>query len=273
MFSGLYYKLHGVHRPVTMKKSVIKRRKRVVPAAQGTQASLIDVANSTGSPESDRRSPDSPDLRGSTNPDGSINLGFMREHGRTQLPQPTPIRAKNSQQLPSSDLTPYASTSNQGHAHETLESLHNDNRLPPMTSYPSPTQGRPSLSPNSFLSPSRKRSFSITEIDPQHQSQPESNITSAQPKRLSSIKSILNPGRSEYPDSENHAADLRNVQYPRVSSPAMSSGFATSPGSSAQSESVRAKVERRDMLQREAERMREALKAKERELAELGMGD
>ncbi|PSK38072.1 hypothetical protein B9Z65_1263 [Elsinoe australis] len=31
---GLYYKLHGVHRPVQMKKSEIKRRKRVVPAVQ-----------------------------------------------------------------------------------------------------------------------------------------------------------------------------------------------------------------------------------------------
>jgi len=38
------------------------------------------------------------------------------------------------------------------------------------------------------------------------------------------------------------------------------------------SESDRAKAERREMLQREAEKMREALKAKERELAELGMG-
>ncbi|KAF2459056.1 hypothetical protein BDY21DRAFT_200010 [Lineolata rhizophorae] len=31
---GLYYKLHGVHRPVAMKKQEIKRRKRVVPAMQ-----------------------------------------------------------------------------------------------------------------------------------------------------------------------------------------------------------------------------------------------
>ncbi|TVY88063.1 GATA factor [Lachnellula willkommii] len=262
---GLYYKLHGVHRPVTMKKSVIKRRKRVVPAVQGNQSSLLD-ANSAGSPESDRRSPDSPDLRGSTNPDGSINLGFMREH-RNQLPQPTPIRSKNGQQMPSSDLTAYASTSNQGYMHENLESLHNNNRLPPMTSYPSPTQVRPSLSPNSFLSPSRKRSFSTTEIDPQHQSLP--SINPSEPNRLSSIKSILNPGSAEYPDPESRMS----VQYPRVSSPAMSSGFATSPASSAQSENDRAKVERREMLQREAERMREALKAKERELAELGMGE
>jgi len=35
----------------------------------------------------------------------------------------------------------------------------------------------------------------------------------------------------------------------------------------------RAKLERREMLQREAEHMREALKAKERELQELGEGE
>jgi GATA-binding protein len=40
-----------------------------------------------------------------------------------------------------------------------------------------------------------------------------------------------------------------------------------------QSDSERAKMERREMLQREAERMREALRAKERELAELGEGE
>lgn len=32
---GLYHKLHGVHRPVSMKKSVIKRRKRIVPSGPG----------------------------------------------------------------------------------------------------------------------------------------------------------------------------------------------------------------------------------------------
>lgn len=37
---GLYYKLHGQHRPVQMKKAEIKRRKRVVPASAG-----VDVHN------------------------------------------------------------------------------------------------------------------------------------------------------------------------------------------------------------------------------------
>ena len=36
--SGLYYKLHGAHRPVNMKKRTIKRRKRV-PAAPTQQVS------------------------------------------------------------------------------------------------------------------------------------------------------------------------------------------------------------------------------------------
>jgi hypothetical protein len=46
--------------------------------------------------------------------------------------------------------------------------------------------------------------------------------------------------------------------------------YAKSPVSS---ESGRSKIERREMLRQEAERMREALKAKERELAELGLTD
>jgi GATA-binding protein, other eukaryote len=153
--------------------------------------------------------------------------------------------------------------------------LSNDNRLPPMASYPSPTQRHSSLSPNSFLSPSRKRSFSATEIEP-----PQSSLSdSTQPKRLSSIKSILNPGT--FSDSEADRDRQSPGRYPGVGSP-LSSGYTTSPANSAVgsalnsaanpgSESERAKLERREMLQREAEKMREALKAKERELAELGM--
>lgn len=261
-----------------MKKSVIKRRKRVVPAAQGTQAAGMDGGSaSIGSPESEHASPPAESApRGSINPDGSVNLGFRMRN----LPDPT--RGQNGQQLPNSDLTAYASTSSQSHSHEHHDSLSNDNRLPPITSYPSPSQNRSSLSPNSFLSPSRKRSFSATEIEQQQPSLSDpnsSNIHPTNPKRLSSIKSILNPGFSDNEQSERN--DRRSpTRYPAVGSPSMSSGYATSPANSApssgrdaQSESERAKLERREMLQREAEKMREALKAKERELAELGMNE
>lgn len=38
--TGLYYKLHGAHRPVNMNKTTIKRRKRV-PAAAGQDGSQV----------------------------------------------------------------------------------------------------------------------------------------------------------------------------------------------------------------------------------------
>lgn len=279
---GLYYKLHGVHRPVTMKKSVIKRRKRVVPAGQGTQASGADTI--MGSPESDRQSPplDTSDQRGSMNPDGSVNLGFR---GRG-LPAPiSTSRPQNGQQT--TDLTAYASSTQSHNEHP--ESLNDDNRLPPMTSYPSPSHRRPSLSPNSFLSPSRKRSFSATDLETLPSISDTNNQSSnqnSQPKRLSSIKSILNPGFS---DSETSDVDPALRSNPvrlspnmyGVNSPGLSGGsYTTSPAGStagssreANSEGERSKIERREMLQREAERMREALRAKERELAELGTGE
>jgi GATA-binding protein, other eukaryote len=47
---GLYHKLHGSSRPVQMKKSTIKRRKRVVPS-YGDSASMQTGGPSTTSPE------------------------------------------------------------------------------------------------------------------------------------------------------------------------------------------------------------------------------
>lgn len=261
-----------------MKKSVIKRRKRVVPATQGGQASGYDIiSNAVESPE-----PESHlirgkvnDQRGSTNSDGSVNLGFRpRQPEARMLPEPTTtLRNREGQtKLPSADLTAYASH-HQLHQHD-ISSLTSDNRLPPMASYPSPIQRPPSLSPNSFLSPSRKRSFTAAENDPL----PQHNDSNS--KRLSSIKSILNPSQ-HHSDGENDSLDPC-LRAPR--SPGARYGSAPSPNTSnyapsltnghsasrdTMSESERIKIERRAELRREAENMREALKAKERELEEL----
>ncbi|CAN9281062.1 unnamed protein product [Alternaria alternata] len=43
--AGLYYKLHGTHRPVAMKKQEIKRRKRVVPAGDTSSQATPSVAD------------------------------------------------------------------------------------------------------------------------------------------------------------------------------------------------------------------------------------
>lgn len=264
--SGLYYKLHGVHRPVAMKKAIIKRRKRVVPA----QTSGGDgTSQSVGSPEFDRNSPaaDLNEQRGTVNPDGSVNLGLRLrdEPPRTVLPEPiSSNRSQNGQQTSSSsNLTAYASTlNNPAPPLHTNDSLNNDNRLPPMNSYPSPTQRHPSLSPNTFISPSRKRSFSELDARGEHGPSSEHSL-SGNSKRLSSIKSILNPGFSDSAgEAEPHG---RSAISPGRYTPSPASSVA----GGAHSESDRTKLERREMLQREADRMREELRAKERELAEL----
>lgn len=275
---GLYYKLHGVHRPVTMKKSVIKRRKRVVPASQGTQASEI-ASTTMGSPEPDLPSPSEEAARGTINPDGSVNLGLRirDDQGRSLLPDP--VQSSRGQNGLTSDLTAYSSSSH-SHTHDRSDSLNNENRLPPMTSYP-PAHQRPSVSPHSFLSPSRKRSFSTTEMEQLPPISDNTNASSTQPKRLSSIKSILNPGYTD-PESDIRSERRSPGQYRGSQSPNL--GYASSSGTGGtsrererereqQSESDRSKMERREMLKLEAERMREALKAKERELEELGMGE
>lgn len=101
---------------------------------------------------------------------------------------------------------------------------------------------QPSLSPSAFLSPGtgRKRSFG------------DANEGDGQPKRLSSIKSILNHGYEDEGERGRY-----------------SPGYGEGNGSAGYGAEERERIERREMLQREAERMREALKAKERELAEL----
>ncbi|CAI6342196.1 unnamed protein product [Periconia digitata] len=48
---GLYYKLHGSHRPVEMKKQEIKRRKRIVPADTASGSSTAALSNPSYSPQ------------------------------------------------------------------------------------------------------------------------------------------------------------------------------------------------------------------------------
>jgi len=50
--TGLYYKLHGRHRPSGMNKGNIKRRKRVMPAMPNSQAQASHQQTSSGFSES-----------------------------------------------------------------------------------------------------------------------------------------------------------------------------------------------------------------------------
>jgi hypothetical protein len=279
LWKGLYYKLHGVHRPVTMKKSVIKRRKRVIPAPGGGQDSESTTSERADSPPSET---DLPRERGSVNPDGSVNLGLRRrqEPPLTLVPETVLMQNRQTSPLPSSDLGQYHS-SHQHPPHQIPSSLTDENRLAPLTSIPMPHDRQSSLSPASFLSPSRKRSFSAAEMEQQSQSDAEP------PKRLSSIKSILNPTATS-PGPEDLSEQQRQQYFMTPGSTGAStpspglysnSGPTSAPQQPTGSRGVspqpprdveRSKAERRAMLEREREMMRELLAAKERELAELG---
>ncbi|KAL6861067.1 hypothetical protein J3F83DRAFT_231376 [Trichoderma novae-zelandiae] len=277
---GLYYKLHGVHRPVTMKKATIKRRKRVIPAAHEEEGEDGMEGVETQSQE---RTPE----RGTMNEDGSVNLGLRRrpDHPLTIEPEPAMRSSRNPSPLPSasaSDLAVY-------HQHSTASrsmppSLNDENKLAPLASMSSAVidDRQSSLSPASFLSHTRKRSFSSTEADLMRGA--DGGHESA--KRISSIKSILNPPTSaeEPPNLGPISADRGGYALPPLRSPSASipprpsggggGGFtplnAASRSFDSDNESERIKAERRTLLRQEAERMREMLAAKERELMELG---
>ncbi|KAI5868421.1 hypothetical protein GGS23DRAFT_602208 [Durotheca rogersii] len=268
---GLYYKLHGVHRPVTMKKSVIKRRKRVIPANQGDSGA--EDAMTVDSIDQQSQYPESETERGTVNDDGSVNLGLRRkaEHPLTLLPDP--IRSGiGPSPISSTDLMAYHNT-NASQPVDIRDSLTDDNRLAPLTSIPTSSERQSSLSPASFLSPSRrKRSFSGTESE-----YAPSEPSYDNPKRLSSIQSLLNPASES---SLNFRATENATESLRLRLPATRPGPGPNPGAHPTPvlemhpregvvEDERTKADRLAALQQETERMREMLAAKEREMAAL----
>lgn len=276
---GLYYKLHGVHRPVSMKKSIIKRRKRVVPNAAGGEEA-DDLEGSETQSLAHEMTPE----RGSTNDDGSINLGLRpRPPG---LPPILPAPSMSSHQQGTTILPPVSDLAGfQTHSRSPQgphESLTHENRLAPIMSIPTYHDRQPSLSPASFVSPSRKRSLSATDNDMQLGAEggPETS------KRLSSIKSILNPSdASDTLSMQSGSVDdlgeqtRRSLRMQARNSPSPSphttAGGTPSPVLSGNIP-IQGSIEdhyrlmtQREVLEQEAQRMREALAAKERELASL----
>lgn len=244
-----------------MKKSVIKRRKRVVPAAAGGYE--MGSPRTAASPESDDSNiPNDEDApKGALNPDGSVSLGFRRraEPSRNLPELASTLRGQNGHQqqpIPANDLTSYASNPH-AHSQHDPSSLTTDNRLPPITAYPSPNHRPSSLSPNFLLTPNRKRSFSTAESE----AAPAGDQSQG---RLSSIKAILNPAQQA--NEEALDPSLRQSRSPRDGPASVAQ---TGNDAEVDAERERRKRERREMLQLEAERMREDLRAKERELEEL----
>lgn len=246
----------------------------MIPASQEEVSADVDAEDAMviDSVEQQSLYAESEMERGSMNEDGSVNLGLRRKTDHLTL---LPELMHSSQGVTPVQLTdPMAY-----HISQTLhprDPIGDDNRLPPLASIMSDRQS--SISPASFLGPSsRKRSFSATDSDV-----PPSEFNPENTKRLSSIKSILNPTNGSSPNFGSVTDDASDIL--RLRSPASTLMSPPSPGGFSITSSMipsmrsrettvdseRSRADRRAALQQEAERMRELLAAKERELAALG---
>lgn len=256
-----------------MKKATIKRRKRVIPAHQEEDGEDEEAATNASAARSTATTPE----RGTMNDDGSINLGFRRRPEQSMSSYDSERmghRSKPASPLPaSSDLAAYHQSTPASRYIPT--SLSDENRLPPLTSMAAVPDRKPSLSPGSYLSPSRKRSFSTTETE----SATGTDGGHESVKRLSSIKDILNPSsasggslnRSQR-EGERGEYSLPPIRSPGFPGPTIGSGHASHEGSSiGHEDSEDQKNQRRVALQQETDRIRDMLAAKERELHALGM--
>lgn len=154
---GLYYKLHGSHRPVEMKKQEIKRRKRIVPAEPGTVVPQAPPSMASNSPP--QRATQTPVLEQSASPASTTAIET------SEVAYPPYPRAP-----PPVDFTSYYSNG-------------------PITSHPART-----LTPSTKPAPSpRKRSLSAT-LDPD---ETPSGPVNPVPHRPNAISSILNPAGAQ----------------------------------------------------------------------------
>ncbi|EER38301.1 siderophore biosynthesis repressor SREA [Histoplasma capsulatum H143] len=314
---GLYHKLHGAYRPPTMKKSIIKRRKRVVPAMrEQSPQSATQSSNGSVSPEA------SPAAH-AHNHDSHRQYQNV-EHGNGHPPPHTrPLYSHAYHAPPPADFTGYTSNviSLPHHPPSTSQQLrpydnnHNNGETTNTHRAPMPALHNPkkrTISESSIEDSQRPQASQILTHIPQINPPTPPSSSSASfpnnnPGRFNSISSLLNhPGeaatvtshdrddsrvdpalssavasRTQQPQQEHQHASAGSHSPPRFSpslSPAPPSSTSVPVGGGSGSSAAAgagvvdhrdAKAERRARLQREAEDMREALKAKERELALL----
>lgn len=266
--TGLYYKLHGCYRPTTMKKSVIKRRKRVVPALRdqsptaATHSSHGSSASPEASPAAFAHGPEDHYRYMSNEP--SEHYQMMPGRGATEdAPRPMSFAP------PPVDFTGY----NNGYPPPPM--LLQPERL---GHSPVPQYGRRSASPNPIGIP-KKRTLAETAAEalpvPNTLESGSNQLPPIMPSvnppplgRLSSISSILN--HTDAARDDPPVDPTMGLQPPHHHSVSPAPHPPQSLASIAPLGDYQSQADRRARLQREAEEMREALRAKERELAEMG---
>ncbi|KAG9662962.1 GATA-type transcriptional repressor SRE, partial [Aureobasidium melanogenum] len=230
---GLYYKLHGVHRPSGMKKSEIKRRRRVMPATSDQHLAPFSVNNTQ---------PISPPPEPA--PQRSVPPFYPPPQQQQQQQHHQHSEHSHSHQLPPPSFEP----ARLPRAPIAVDFTHFGKPSRP-TSAEQPESAQPSNPPVS-----RKRSFSISNASDQARQPPSPAYPHSDRSQRSEIENI-DPSLSSAPPApgQEHKAP------PAV----MGAGDLTQPGQSS-------RQEKRARLEQEMAMMREALLAKEREMAELG---
>lgn len=246
-----------------MKKSIIKRRKRIVPALRDQSPTAATHSGSSASPEASPAALSHYDdhHRYMSNEPADHYHGLPVRGHYDDAPRPYTLAP------PPVDFTGYVSSAPM-HLHQ-LPQLLGPERLGH-----SPVQyGRRSASPNSLALP-KKRTLAETATDNlpgpasleagSNQLPPIMSASNPSPPgRLSSISTILGQtGQRE----ESLPAMGHQQPYPAPGHPGQHQSQALPGINSFAGQSA----ERRAQLEREAEAMREALRAKERELAQMG---
>jgi GATA-binding protein len=253
-----------------MKKSIIKRRKRVVPALrdQSPTAATFSSNGSSASPEA------SPAALAHGHDDHYRYMSsepadhYQMMPGKTEdAPRPLPFAP------PPVDFTGYnVSSVPLTHGLSIAHGLPKPLGVDRLAHSPVSQYGRRSASPNSITLP-KKRTLAETATEGlpapptleagSYQLPPiMSSVNPTPPGRLSSISSILNQDARGEPRSEPTLARPQHLHHSVSPSPHPAQHL---PGIASLGDSI----DRRARLEREAEQMREMLRAKERELAEM----
>ncbi|KAI4745018.1 hypothetical protein E4T50_04637 [Aureobasidium sp. EXF-12298] len=233
---GLYYKLHGVHRPSGMKKSEIKRRRRVMPATSDQHLAPFSVNNTQPiSP------PPEPAVQRSV-PPFYPQLQQQHQHQHADHSQshqiPPPPSSFEPARLPRAPIA--------------VDFTHFGKPLRP-TSAEQPEHAQP-LNPPA----SRKRSFSISNASDQAH-QPLSPAYPRSDRSHRSEAENIDPSLSSGPPVPRSNITLQEYKAPLA---VMDVGDLSQSGQPS-------RQDKRARLEQEMAMMREALLAKEREMAEL----
>ncbi|KAI5785498.1 hypothetical protein DFH27DRAFT_261009 [Peziza echinospora] len=260
---GLYHKLHGVHRPEAMKKSIIKRRKRVVAPQNGS----FNAMKQQHSNDETRSQSMSSLHQFSQQPSGNIsvmdddtemidsssNAGTPSRHQYSYNPPsynprdfPPPIDFTSSfRSLSSSNSRSGAPMANMAGPSNTNTYHGDDATLAPLQLRSTP---RVASSPLSTGTPTRKRSLSVSSGGDHGD-----DATGGGP-RIHSINSILNPRSGS------------NVEVPIE--PTL-----LAIGSGDEEQRVKQIKDKRIRLEEQQKRIREELEACDRELAGLSSAE